>query len=606
MRDHALSVPGILAALNGAAPAALVIAALVLLGGCAPSRPPDARSASSPRYFGSLTPPRENVLRFTNGAEPETYDPGLAVGQPDGHVARILFEGLTVPNAKTLEPEPGQAYRWKMSRDGLTYTFHLRPHLVWSDGTALTARDFRWSWLRVLRPENAARYASALYSIENAEAFSKGSIHDEARVGLRVPDDSTLIVKLRAPTPYFLFLTQFYTYLPVPQRVIDKYGDQWTRPGKIVSNGPWTLSAWRQQDRFEFRKNPLYWDAASVRLDGIVAYSVDDLNTIVNLYKAGVIDWTTSGYIPAPFVPFMFQYADFQHGRFQGTYFYSVNVTRKPFDNVWLRRALNWAIDRDAIARDLLQGTRDPWGNFTPSGYPGYVAPPPVRFDPEKARGYLARAGYPGGRGCPKVTILINTSEDHRRIAEAIQQMWMNTLHIPVEISNQEWGSYLQATTQKQYDVARRSWIGDYLDPNTFLGMMLTNDGNNRTGWSNPRYDALLRQAAGEVNVQKRFALLREAEALLLDESPILPIYHYTINSLVKPYVHGIYPTALDTNPLKYVWIDRAWKPGSGSVATADAGRRPASADAGRRTASAARHVPVAATPGAAGDGAPR
>jgi oligopeptide transport system substrate-binding protein len=164
---------------------------------------------------------------------------------------------------------------------------------------------------------------------------------------------------------------------------------------------------------------------------------------------------------------------------------------------------------------------------------------------------------------------MFNTSEDHRRIAEAIQQMWKRELHIDVELSNQEWGSYLQATTQLQYDVARRSWIGDYLDPNTFLSCMLSGDGNNRTGWSNLRYDDLLRRAGREIDPRKRFALLRDAEALLLDESPVLPIYHYTVNDLVKPYVHGIYPNALDTHPLRYVWIDRGWKPGTPTVADA-------------------------------------
>ena len=569
MRDHVFFLRGKAAALGvarGATVLGFAISALAVLS-CARSTAPADGGAHAASYFGSLRPPRENVLRYTNGPEPETYDPGIAVGQPDGRVARILFEGLTVPNAQTLAPEPGQAYRWEISRDGRTYTFHLRPGLQWSDGTPLTAEDFRWSWLRVLRPENAARYASALYPIENAEAFSKGEVRDSTRVGIAAPDDSTLIVRLRAPTAYFLFVTAFYTFLPVPRHVIARWGDQWTRPGKIVSNGCWTLESWRQQDRFVFRKNPRYWDAAAVKLDRIEAYSVEDLNTVINLYKAGVIDWTTSGYIPAPFLPFMFQYADFQHARFQGVYYYTINVTRKPFDNVWFRRALNWSIDRDAIARDLLKGTRDPWGNFTPAGYPGYHAPPPIGYDPEQARSFLARAGYPGGQGCPKISILINTSEDHRRIAEALQQMWKRTLNIPVEISNQEWGSFMQATTQKQYDIARRSWIGDYLDPNTFLGVMVTNDGNNRTGWSNARYDRLLRDAASEVDPVKRLAMLSQAEAILLDESPVIPVYHYTINSMVKPYVHGIYPTALDTNPLKHVWIDHDWKPGAPTLA---------------------------------------
>jgi ABC-type oligopeptide transport system substrate-binding subunit len=236
-----------------------------------------------------------------------------------------------------------------------------------------------------------------------------------------------------------------------------------------------------------------------------------------------------------------------------------MNVTRKPFDNVWVRRALNHAVDREAIANDLLKRSRDPWGNFTPSGYPGYQAPPGIRFDPAEARRCLARAGHPDGIGFPKISILFNTSEDHRRIAEAIQSMWRDVLHIEVELSNQEWGSYLKACTDLQYDVARRSWIGDYLDPNTFLACYITKDGNNRTGWSHPRYDRLIRDAAFEVVPEKRFALLAEAEALLLSEGPVIPIYHYSTNELVKPYVSGIHQTPLDVHPLTYVSIDREW-----------------------------------------------
>jgi ABC-type oligopeptide transport system substrate-binding subunit len=553
--------------------ALIAVLAAAALANCSKPRPPIASTASAPRYFGNATPPRDNILRMNNGAEPETFDPSLAVGQPDGRVCRIMFEGLTVPNEITLQPEPGQASRWETSTDGLTYTFHLRHGLTWSDGTPLGARDFVWSWIRVLRPENAARYAGVLYPIVNAEAFNKGALKDPSQVGVSAPDDTTLIVRLHDPAPYFLFLTEFYTYVPVPRHVIERWGDQWTRPAHIVSNGAFILTDWRQQDRFVFRRNPRYWDVASVKLDGVIAYSVEDLNTSADLYKAGVIDWTTSGYIPAPFLPYLAAFKDYQHAPQQGTYFYSVNVTRKPLDNVWLRRALNWSIDRNAIAHDLLKGTREPWGLFAPTGYPGYDPPPPVRFDPDKARAFLARAGYPGGRGCPKISIMFNTSEDHRRIAEAIQQMWKRELHIDVELSNQEWGSYLQATTQLQYDVARRSWIGDYLDPTTFLTCMLTGDGNNRAGWSNPRYDALLHAADKEVNPAKRMALLREAEALLLDESPILPIYHYTVNDLVKPYVRGIVPNLLDTHPLRHVWIDHTWKPGAPTVAVTTPGR---------------------------------
>ncbi len=558
-----------------------LLVAVLALGACAPARHAAVgASAEGARWFGDTSPPAGNVLSFNLGAEPETYDPNLAVGQPDGRVARMLFEGLTREDPQTLEPTPGQAYRWDISPDARTYTFHLRPGSRWTDGRPVTSHDFRWSWLRVLKPETASRYASFLYPVVNAEAFNKGKISDQGLVGLETPDDSTLIVHLSAPVPYFLYLTQFYTCLPVPRQAVERHGNRWTLPANIVTNGGFTLTYWRQNNRFEFARNPRYWDAANVKLDRIVAYTVDDLNTSFNLYKAGVIDWSPSGYIPSQFIPYVRDYADYRHGNYQGVYFYSICVKRKPFDDIWVRRALKYSVNRDAIANDLLKRSRDPWGNFVPTGYPGYEAPPGIVYDPEKARACLARAGYPGGKGFPKISILINTSEDHRRIAEAIQSMWKRELGIDVEILNQEWGSYLQTMTALEYDVARRAWIGDYLDPNTFLSCYVTGDGNNRTGWGDPRYDALLQSAAGEIDAAKRMRLLHDAEALLLDEGPVIPIYHYSTNELVKPYVRGLYQTPLDIHPLTRVWIDHEWQRPPAPLAGSGTARRSGDAPA--------------------------
>ena len=512
------------------------------------------------RFFGSISPPRANVLRFNNDTEPETLDPGVLSGQPDGRAALLLFEGLTSPDPQTLEPRPAQAYRWEVAADGLTCTFHLRPGIAWSDGSPVTAGDFVYAWRRALSPATGSRSASLLYPIANAEAFNKGTLADSTRVGVRASDDSTLVVKLARPTAYFLFLTGYATFLPVPRRTIERWGGTWTEPGRLVGNGPFVMTRHVQGERMEFARNGRYWDASAVKLDGIVAYAVDDLNTSTNLYKAGELDWNPSGNIPAPFLPYLRGYADYTTGEFQATYFYSVNTTREPFDDVHVRRALNFAIDREAIARDLLKGTRRAWGRIAPSGYPGYDPPPPVRFDPEAARHELALAGFPDGRGFPRFAILFNTSGDNRRIAEAIQDMWSRELHVPVELENQEYASFMEATTHLRYAVARRSWIGDYLDPNTFLEPLRAGDGNNRTGWADTRYDDLLREAAGTLDPQQRFALLREAEARALEAAVFLPIYHYATHELVKPYVRGLHHTALDIHPLTRVWLDRQWR----------------------------------------------
>jgi ABC-type oligopeptide transport system substrate-binding subunit len=383
----------------------LVLACVIVVvcaASCAPGQaePPEVNGR---RYFGSLAAPAGQVLRFNLGSEPELRDPGTMSGQPDGRFARLVFEGLTTSDPRTLEPRPGQAYRWETSADGLTYTFHLRPGLAWADGTALTSRDFLWSWLRVLEPATAARNASLFYSIRGAEDFNQGVATDPAKVGLAAPDDSTFVVTLSRPTAYFLFLTTYYAFLPVPRTVVERWGIRWTLPEHLVGNGPFRWTHWRQNDRYEFVPSENYWDRKSVRLEKLVAFVVDDLSTSTNLYKSGAIDWNPSNYIPSQYLPYLKDYADFRRGKFQSTYFYSVNCTRRPFNDPWVRRALDLAIDRDAISRDLLKGSRDPWGRITPMGYPGYDGPKQVTFDPAKARACPRQRRLPRRQGLPEV-----------------------------------------------------------------------------------------------------------------------------------------------------------------------------------------------------------
>ncbi|MBI5836539.1 MAG: peptide ABC transporter substrate-binding protein [Candidatus Eisenbacteria bacterium] len=574
---------------HGWIPGALAAAALCAAG-CGPARP---GAADGPRYFGRVSPPSGNVFRFNNGAEPEQLDPALMSGQPDGRIARALFEGLTVYHPGTLAPDAGQARSWDLSADGRIYTFHLRPEARWTDGSPVTARDFLWSWLRVLRPSTGSRYASLLFPVAGAEAFSKGTLSDSTRVGLAAPDDTTFVVTLNAPTPYFVFLTGFYSLLPVPRAAVERWGERWVRPEHIVSNGPFTFHEWRPGDRIVLEKNLRYWDAARVRLDRVECYAIEDLNTSMSLYRSGAVDWNPSGYVPTGYIPHLRRFADLSAGPFQGTYYYSMNVTRKPFDDPRVRLALNLALDRDAIANKLLRGTRAPWGNITPRGYPGYEAPAGYGHDPARARRLLAEAGYPGGRGMRRIEILITTSEDHRRIAEAIQGMWRSELGVDVAVSNQEWGSYLEATTSLRYDVARRSWLGDYLDPNTFLAALRGGDDNNRTGWADPGYDRLLDAAAAEPDPALRLEMLARAEAVALERGPILPIYHLRVYEMIKPYVRGLETNVLDIQELKYVWIDHSWRPGIGP-----AGARAAAAQA-RTSAPAATDGRAAAPAGA-------
>src|SRR5262249_24160575 len=211
----------------------------------------------------------------------------------------------------------GRAEGWGVGADGPIYTLHLRPGIRWSDGRPVTASDFRWSWLRVLDPKSAARYAGMLSPILNADAYNKGEITDPSQVGIQAPDDSTLVVKLHAPTAYFLYVTQFYTCLPCPRQAVERFGNRWTRPENLGGHGAFTHAYWRQNERFEFVKNPRYWDAAHVKLDRIVGYTMDDLNTSANLYKSVELDWVPSGYLPSQYVPYLRDFGDFRHGRYQ-------------------------------------------------------------------------------------------------------------------------------------------------------------------------------------------------------------------------------------------------------------------------------------------------
>lgn len=538
--------------------------ASVLAGASADDGPAAEGPAGARReYFGRTEPPAEDVFRFANGSEPEVLDPALLSSQADGRLARALFEGLVVPDPQSLAPRPGAARAWKISPDGRRYTFHLRTDARWTNGERVVARDFEWSWLRVLHPDTPARLAELLYPIANARAYKKREIEDASRVGVHAPDDSTLCVDLEAPTPYFLQLLTSTPFLPVHRAAVERSGDRWTRPENLVSNGPFRLVLHRPNDRIVLERAPRYWDVAHVRLARVVAFASDDLATMLNLYRAGVTDWNPSGHLPAQYIPYVQRFADFRYGPYLATYFYSFNVTRAPLDDRRVRRALALAVDREKLTKYLLHGSKEPWGNVVAPGFADYPYPAGVRFDPEEARRLLAAAGHPGGRGFPPVEILFSTSADHRKIAEAIQEMWKRELGIDVTLANQEFASYMRATAALQYQVARRSWIADYEDPSTFLDVLRRGEGNNRTGWGSAAFDSLLAAAAVEMDPARRFRLLAAAEEVALDEMPFLPIYGYRTVEMVAPYVRGWYPTSMDVHPLKDIWIDRSGNQGA-------------------------------------------
>jgi len=531
----------------------LIFVFLILLAGCG------GGESESRVESGN----REGVFHFGNHAEPQGLDPHIVTGIPEHHILTALFEGLVLKNPYTLDIEPGVAKAWDISDDGLTYTFQLRDNASWSNGDAITAEDFRWSWQRALSPILGSEYSYMYYPIENAEAYNTGRMADFSQVGVSVLDDHTLQVKLHSPTPYFLQLLDHYSMFPVHRATLESFGADsdrltaWAQEGNTVTNGAFVLTEWQINSHVRVEKNRSYWDAEEVDLNAIVFYPTENLVTEERMFRDGQLHRTAE--IPLDKI-ITYQQEQPEVTRIApwiGSYFYMFNTNRAPMDDVRVREALAMAIDRALIAETVTQGLYTSSTALVPPGTLGYQPPQLFTFDREKAAELLTQAGYPNGEGFPAFDLLYNTNEDHRKIAVAIQQMWMKNLNITVNLVNQEWKVYLDAQNNMNYDMARRGWIGDYVDPYTFLGMYITDGGNNKTGFSNARYDEIiLHEAPAELDKDKRFALYHEAETILLENMAILPIFTYQFKHLYQTSVKGMPDNIMDYYNYKYVSLD--------------------------------------------------
>ena len=502
-------------------------------------------------------------LHYGNGAEPQGIDPHLVTGVPESHIVRALFEGLAVKNPITLEPEPGVAERWEISPDGTVYTFFINPQAKWSNGEPVTASDYVWSWERALHPETGSLYAYMLFPVVNAEKFASGAIDDFAEVGIKSLDAKTLRISLNAPTPYFLQLMDHYSTFAVHPETVLKFGGMsdrftlWTRPENIVSNGAFTLKEWSLNRQIKVEKNPHYWDKSSVALEGVYFYPTENVVSEERMFRSEQLHVTQG--IPLGKIPNYraVQNSPYVQAPYLGTYYYLINTKKPPVDDVRVRKALSYSIDRDTLTRTVLRDTAIPAYSITPPDTLGYNPPKLFSFDPEQARALLAEAGYPDGLGWPGLEITYNTNEDHRKIAVAVQQMWKDELGIDVSITNQEWKVYLNTVSQGEFQVARRGWIGDYVDANNFLDLFLANGGNNNTGYANAEFDdIILNQAPKAASREERYQLFFQAETMMMQEMPIIPFYTYTSKRLIHPSVSGIYPNIMDSLNLKYVRLD--------------------------------------------------
>ncbi|MBI1851710.1 MAG: peptide ABC transporter substrate-binding protein [Planctomycetes bacterium] len=470
--------------------------------------------------------------------EVETFDPAQMTGVADGSVARALWEGLLVPGDRG--PEPGIAERFDVSDDGLAYTFHLRDGLRFSDGSTLDAADVARSWARVVDPETAANNAALFDGIRGARDVREGRV-PVASLGVVAPDPRTLVVTLETPIASFPDRVTLPPFYPVHLASIASHPDDWQQPGRLVCNGPYVLESWRVNDRMRLVRNPYFRERAPFgRIDFL---SVESPMTAFNLYATGQADWLAS--VPRDVIPDIRDRPDLHIEPYLGVCFYRINVTRKPFDDPRVRRALSLAIDRDALVRHVTRAGERPATSFVPPLVPGYDPPTTsfVRFDPATARACLAEARLSSPLD---VEILYASADVNREVALALQDQWSRQLGARVRLRNQEWKVYIQSTKSCDYDVARSSWIADYPDAESFLDVFRGDDPNNRTGWRSDRYDALLEAASRVRDRARRSKLLSEAERILLEEGPVLPLYFMVSTNLVRPSIVGFESSPMD------------------------------------------------------------
>jgi oligopeptide transport system substrate-binding protein len=447
------------------------------------------------------------------------------------------------------------ARSWSLSKDGLVYTFNLRD-ASWTDGRKVTAHDFVYAWERVLNPKTGAEYAYQLFYLKNGEEYNKGKLTDFSQVGVKALDDKTLQVTLRAPTPYFVFLTTFYTLYPVPRWAVEAHGQDWVKPGKIVTNGPFKLASWVPQRELVLEKNPAHWDAGTVKLQKVIFMPTEDTNTAFKQFLAGDSDWVPT--VPPAQIDAAKQKPEYYVTPYLGTYYFRLNTTKPPTNDPRVRKALSMAVDRDSLTKFVTKSGEIPTSSFVPVNMPGYERVRGLPFDPVAARKTLAEAGFPEGKGFPKTELLYNTNELHRAIAQAVQQMWKEHLNIELDLVNVEWKVYLDRQRNLDYQISRAGWIGDYVDPNTFMDMWVTGGGNNQTGWGNKRYDDLIARAGRTLEARERMKLFNDAEKMLVvDELPIMPLYTYVNKGMLSRKVKGWHPNILDQHPLKYISIER-------------------------------------------------
>ena len=504
-------------------------------------------------------------LLIGNSADPETLDPSLATGLSETKILRALFEGLVRADQKTLEVKPAVAKRWSVSDDGLIYTFYLDERAKWSDGTELKASDFVFSFCRSLTPTISAEYASLLFHIKNAKKIHSGVEKDFSKLGAKAIAKHILQIELEKPCPYFLSLLYHTVYFPLPQHTLEKFGADkfpnavWTKPQNIVSNGAFKLVSWQINNKVRVVRNKFFREPSAVKLNAIEFYPITNINTEDRAFRAGQLHLTDS--ITAHRIASIQKNfsQNFRSDKWLGVYYYTFNTREKPFDNPKFRKALSLAIDRQAIINSFLKAKQTPAFAFVPDGCGGMKTSSKIETSQNiaKAKELLAQAGYPEGKGLPKIKITYNVSEQHKPIAEAIQQMWETHLGVEAELYNLSWPAYLSARRNKDFQVARASWVGDFAEPETFLEIFSKESALNHSGWMNEKFDTLLSKAKNAKTKSERLNYLSQAEEILIDNAPIMPIYFYSKVYQILPMVKNWHSNLLDYHDYHGVYLEQ-------------------------------------------------
>ena len=507
----------------------------------------------------------KQIYHHGNGSEPQGIDPHIVTGVPEHHILISLCEGLTIPNPNPNDMNgymAGTAESWTISDDGKEYIFNINKNAKWSNGDPVTADDFVWSWKRILTASLGSQYPDMLYYLEGAYEYHNGLTDDFDIVGVKAIDQKTLKVNLKNPTPFFLGLLSHYSTWPVHKNTVLKFGDiddrngEWTRPGNFVCNGPFQLKSWELNNKIIVEKNPHYYDSSIVKLNEIHYYPVSNVMTEDRMFRAGQLHLTST--LPSQKCPiYIEENPNLRIDPYMGTYFYRINTKNPALKDVRVRKALAYSIDRQLLVDKVTKCGQIPAYSFTPPGSNGYQPKTEIPFDPELAMSLLKDAGYSEENPFPKLEILFNTNEDHRKIALAIQQMWQVNLGIEIELVNQDWKVYLNREMIGDFQISRAGWIGDYEDPNTFLDLMRPNRGNNKTGWENMEYDSLVEKANTINDQSERYKLLYKAEEILIEELPIIPLYTYVRSYQLSPDVKGFNPHILDHHHPKFIYLER-------------------------------------------------